>query len=99
MNFLDYDGLIQWREAKKDYQLIDVREVTEHESFNIGGLNIPLSEVLKGTDKLEFSKPIVVYCKRGVRSRIAIQRLEMRFPDAEFYNLNKGIMLIDKDSK
>jgi adenylyltransferase/sulfurtransferase len=99
MKHIEYDGLMKWTEAKKDFQLIDVREETEHSDFNIGGLNIPLSDVLKGTNLLELSKPIVVYCKRGIRSRIAIQRLEMRFPDAEFYNLNKGIVLLEMEEE
>lgn len=94
MKNIDYLGLKNWEKEQKDFQLIDVREISEHEDFNIGGLNIPLSEIVREVTQLELSKPIVMYCKRGIRSQIAIQRLQMRFPKTEFYNLEKGIFYL-----
>ena len=99
MKHIEYPGLLEWRNEKRDFQLIDVREVSEHENFNIGGLNIPLGDVLKGSNELDLSKPIVFYCKRGIRSRIAIQKLEMRKTKGDFYNLNKGIVMMEKNLK
>ena len=96
MKNIDYKGLLNWQKEEKDFQLIDVREISEHEHFNIGGQNIPLSEVVKETNQLELSKPIVMYCKRGIRSQIAIQRLKIKFPETEFYNLDKGIYHLSK---
>lgn len=65
-------------------QLIDVREPDEHEAFNIGGELIPLNEIVKQIDRLSRDKPVVIYCRKGIRSAIAIQRLQERFP---FHNL------------
>lgn len=92
MNQLTYDGLQEWKAENKSFQLIDVREPNEHEAYNIGGQLIPLQSLLKKTDLLDFSQPIVIYCKRGIRSQLAIQRLSIRFPEAQFYNLSQGIM-------
>jgi len=60
--------LKNWQIEQKVFQLIDVREASEHHAFNIGGLLIPLSDILKEKNKLEVDKPIVFYCKRGIRS-------------------------------
>lgn len=96
MKELTYAELKEWEAAKKDFQLIDVRESDEHEAYNIGGQLIPLQLILRKPELLDFSKPIVIYCKRGIRSQLAIQRLAPRFPDADFYNLSQGILPLFK---
>lgn len=70
--------------------LIDVREEDEHESFNIGGLNIPLSEIIQQSAQIPRSGKVVLYCKRGIRSAIAIQRLEEKFGFHNLLNLQGG---------
>ena len=97
MKNINYEQLQDWIKNEKQFQLIDVREADEHASFNIGGTLIPLSKFIKIKD-LDTSKPIIVYCKRGIRSQIAIQRLAIRFPEADFYNLDKGILHLYKIS-
>ncbi len=92
MNHLTFEELQKWKSANKPFQLIDVREPDEHNAYNIGGQLIPLQSIIKQSDLLDFSQPIVFYCKRGIRSQIAIQRLSIRFPEAQFYNLSQGIM-------
>lgn len=91
MKHLTYSELQEWQAANKPFQLIDVREPDEHEMYNIGGQLIPLQSILKKTDLLDFSHPIIIYCQRGIRSQLAIQRLSIRFPNAQFYNLSQGI--------
>lgn len=88
---LTWQELQCWRSEGRIFQLIDVREPDEHEAYNIGGELIPLGEVLQQSDRLELEKPIVVYCKRGIRSQIAIQRLSRRMPQADLYNLQGGL--------
>lgn len=70
--------------------LIDVREEEEHESFNIGGLNIPLGELMQNAATIPKSGNVIIYCKRGIRSAIAIQRLEDRFGYTNLINLQGG---------
>jgi adenylyltransferase/sulfurtransferase len=56
-------------------QLIDVRESWEHEIENIGGQLISLSDLIKSIPLLTVTAPVILYCEKGERSRIAQQRL------------------------
>jgi len=76
--------------SKKDFQLIDTREPYEHENFNIGGILIPLGEITKRSYQVEKQKPVVLYCRKGIRSQIAIQRLQEKFPFKNLINLIGG---------
>ena len=96
MKYIEYEDLLEWQKSNKDFQLVDVRDKHEHEEFNIGGINIPLDEILKGSDLLDHSKPIVFYCKMGIRSRVAVQQLLRKDPGAEVYNLNRGTFRAEK---
>jgi len=83
--------LENWKSQNINFDLVDVREDIEHEHFNIGGQLIPLSDVMRASDEIATDKPVVVYCKRGIRSQIAIQKLEQRFGFKNLYNLQDGI--------
>ena len=72
------------------FQLIDVREAYEHEEFNIGGQLIPLSEIVQQVEKIETDKPVIIYCRKGIRSQVAIQRLQQKFPFTNLINLIGG---------
>lgn len=73
-----------------DIRLIDVREPDEHEEFNIGGQLIPLGEIVQHIEEIEKSKPVILYCRKGIRSQVAIQRLQQKFPFINLYNLIGG---------
>jgi rhodanese-related sulfurtransferase len=70
------DELRSWINAGKDLVLVDVREQWERELFNIGGLHVPMSELAGRLNELPRDKDTVLYCEKGVRSVIIIQRLE-----------------------
>ncbi|MCH9627007.1 MAG: hypothetical protein S4CHLAM2_06410 [Chlamydiales bacterium] len=72
-------------ETLHEYQLVDVRTVEEREAFHIGGMH-PLD-----MDKLDPSKPIVVYCRRGVRSLKVAKQIEKKWPASEVYSLEGGV--------
>ncbi len=76
---------------KEDFQLIDTREDFEHAVFNIGGTLIPLGDITNRINEIEKEKPVVFYCRKGVRSQIAIQRLQQKFPYNNLYNLIGGM--------
>ena len=63
--------------AKKDYVLLDVREDYERSEFNVGGIHIPLGDLMASFDKLAAHKDdeIIVYCRSGKRSAMAAQLL------------------------
>ncbi len=90
MNSITVTALASLIENKSDFQLIDVREPEEHEVFNIGGELIPLGEIAQQIQRIATGKPVVLYCRKGIRSQIAIQRLQEKFPFANLINLIGG---------
>ena len=77
-------------ENKEDLQLVDVREPAEHSEFNIGGELIPLAGIVQQIGKISTDKPVILYCRKGIRSQIAIQRLQEKFPFSNLINLIGG---------
>ncbi len=75
MNEISSKDLRSRLSAGEDIQLVDVREELEHEAYNIGGTLVPLSSLLENGKQIPMDKPVVVYCQKGIRSQIAIQRL------------------------
>ena len=70
-------------QTSNEYCLIDVRSITERNEFNIGGMHIPLERI--------FNKKVVLYCQKGIRSQIAIQRIQIKFGINNFINLEGGL--------
>jgi adenylyltransferase/sulfurtransferase len=77
-------------------QLVDVREPEEHEAFNIGGDLIPLGDIVHQVEKIATDKPVIIYCHHGIRSQIAIQRLQQKFPFHNLVNLIGGTAAWEK---
>jgi len=74
-----------------DFILIDVRESFEREHFNIGGLHIPMQTVFERINEIPKDKNVVLYCQKGIRSMIIIQRLSERFDYQNLINLQGGM--------
>jgi len=91
MRSITAQELLQKINEAEDIQLIDVREQWEHEAFNIGGILIPLGSLIENLDKVCTDKPVVFYCQKGIRSQIAIQRLQQRPGYTNLINLNGGM--------
>jgi rhodanese-related sulfurtransferase len=83
--------------ANSELFLLDVREEYEHTAFNIGGTLLPLGDIMNRKDEIPTDKPVIVYCKKGIRSQIAIQRLEQKFGFNNLINLSGGIEAWSKD--
>jgi len=84
--------LKKWRDAEKDFQLIDVRETYEYDICNLGGELVPLNKILNYQDKIAKDKPVVVQCRSGVRSANAIKVLQNQFGFDNLLNLDGGIL-------
>lgn len=73
------------------YTIIDVREPNEFESGHVAGaLNIPPAQLMQGAPQLnELPKdaPIIVYCRTGSRSNVAMNILS----GLGFTNITNGI--------
>lgn len=78
-------------DSKADFQLIDVRDYFETEIASIGGELIPLDEVMDSMEKINKNKQVIIYCRSGNRSGIAIQMLEQK-GFSNLYNLKGGIL-------
>lgn len=92
MNQITPAELCQKLQSQQPLQLIDVREPHEHETFNIGGVLMPLGEIFDHTAEIRTDIPVIVYCKMGIRSQIAIQRLQQKLGGyGNLYNLKGGL--------
>lgn len=92
MNEITVQELKQKIDNNDDFQLIDVREPFEYEMSNLGGENIPLASVLLESDKIATDKPVIVSCRSGKRSAVAIMQLEQQLGYDNLYNLEGGIL-------
>ncbi len=90
MHQISFEELKIWQSEERDFLLIDVREPFEHEHFNIGGQNIPLAEIASKSKAFSKEKNLVIYCAKGIRSVIAIQKLADKGFE-NLYNLSGGI--------
>lgn len=75
--------------------LVDVREVAEYATGNIGGINIPLSTFATRITEIPRDKRIVVYCRSGARSAQAAQMLAAAGYE-HVVNLAGGISSVEK---
>ena len=87
---------LQTMMKEQDIFLLDVREPDEHAAFNIGGELMPLGDVMNLASTIPTNKPVIVYCKKGIRSQIAIQRLEDKFGLTNLINLQGGMEAWEK---
>ena len=83
--------LKEWRDSGKDFKLIDVREPSEYQTANIGGVLMPMNSLPAHLQDLDPEQDIVVHCKLGGRSGMAVEFLRRNgFPKAR--NLRGGII-------
>ncbi|MCX7122615.1 MAG: rhodanese-like domain-containing protein [Gammaproteobacteria bacterium] len=88
---VDAQMLKGWLE-QNEAVLVDVREPAEHASEKIeGALLLPLAQVCAQALPQHAGKKLVIYCRSGMRSHNACQRLCLEDPSLEVYNLEGGI--------
>ena len=83
MKQLTSSELREWMDTGRDFLLVDVREDWEREAFNIGGVHISMGLLMSHLSDIPKDKDVVLYCEKGIRSVLAIQRLE----SSGFHNL------------
>lgn len=79
MQNITVDELKSILDSGKPIHLIDVREETEHEDFNIGGINFTLRRMQDmAIEEIEHLKneEVICYCRSGQRSTMACLVLE-----------------------
>lgn len=73
------------------FQLIDLRENYEFEDYNIGGINIPMDDVLNNLKLIDFKKPVIFCCTEGLKSKAIINILKRKVENSTLYSLRGGI--------
>lgn len=91
MLHISANELQQKLQDKEDVVLVDVREPWEHDAFNIGGTLISLGTLFENLAMLDKEKTVVMYCQKGIRSQVAIQRLEEKYNYTNLINLSGGV--------
>lgn len=79
------------------FYILDVREVIEFQTFNLGGRNIPLGSLLKNIEAMASleEKELVVICQQGLRSETA-RRILVKQGFKNVRNLAGGILALRK---
>jgi rhodanese-related sulfurtransferase len=77
--------------------LLDVRELIEYHTHNIGGLNIPVGKLTENLGELpwQYNDEIIVICSAGLRSETAKSILEQNGYQ-NVRNLTGGLLAIEK---
>ena len=78
-------------DARESFYLVDVREPEEHQQFNIGGILMPLQDLLKKKSFVfSHNDTVILYCKMGGRSLTAAKYLsDQGFKNV--FSLHSGI--------
>lgn len=92
MQSIDARELKMWLDQGKDFQLIDVRELSEYLEYNINAEHIPMGDILGRIFQISKDKKVVVHCRSGRRSAQVIERLQAEYPYDNLYNLKGGIL-------
>lgn len=78
---------------KHEIQLLDVRERNEQPEINeLADLQIPLNNITAQSSLISRNKKVIVFCRSGARSKLAIQMLEKDFGFTNLYNLEGGVL-------
>lgn len=77
--------------------ILDVREVIEFHTYNIGGNNVPLSYLIANTGNIRYNKSdeIIVICKAGIRSKTA-QAILIQNGFNNVKNLTGGLLAMQR---
>ena len=79
-------------DAGIEFQLIDVREPIEYSVSNLGGLPIPLAMITAEIEQIATDRKVIIHCRSGKRSEMAIRLLQAEGLEADMYNLTGGII-------
>lgn len=79
-------------DENQEFQLIDVREEYEFDAANLNGELIPLATIIDEKEKVRTDIPVIIHCKSGGRSAVAINALESQFGFTNLHNLKGGIL-------
>ena len=89
---VDVSTLKKWLD-NKEAVVVDVREPGEFHSGSIPGANLlPLAMISNDQLPALGGKKLVLHCRSGKRSATACEKLLVRDPELELFNLEGGIL-------
>ncbi|ASK79865.1 hypothetical protein CF386_12580 [Paraphotobacterium marinum] len=90
---ISYQELKEIDLSRENILLVDVRNSSEFEKFNIGGINIPLDELKNEQYHFQEFKKVIFYCQTGMRSYQAVQEIRNNLPNLtnKILSLRDGI--------
>ncbi|KAH8395715.1 hypothetical protein KR222_010268, partial [Zaprionus bogoriensis] len=94
-------SVVEYTESlqSKQHLLLDVRAPAEFEICQLpASINVPLAQILDDSYLQQFGQqlenkelPVVLVCRRGNDSQIAVQHIKNRFPDHSIRDLKGGL--------
>jgi adenylyltransferase/sulfurtransferase len=92
MKEVSVQELKKMMDENQEFQLIDVREEYEFDAANLSGELIPLATIIDNKGKVRTDIPVIIHCKAGGRSAVAVNALESQFGFTNLHNLKGGIL-------
>lgn len=80
-----------WIKQNPNHLIVDVREDYEFQENNLGGINIPLENVIDRIKELPDDKDILFCCKSGKRSAAIAYNISVKHGKTNVYTLEGGI--------
>jgi len=81
----------EYKKQPEDFNLLDVRTQIERDEFHINGIHIPLNELPQRHQEIPQNKNLIIYCKSGIRSKLAIEILQNNNFKKELISLKNGL--------
>ncbi|MFC2132669.1 molybdopterin-synthase adenylyltransferase MoeB [Bacteroidota bacterium] len=78
-------------DKKADIEIIDVRQKSLFENYNIGGKNIEMEKLLFEVDLIPKNKKVVILCEIGEKSLALTEYFQIKKNLDNVYNLKEGI--------
>ncbi|MGO2358731.1 molybdopterin-synthase adenylyltransferase MoeB [Mesonia sp.] len=82
----------EYKERASSYNLLDVRTQFERDELHIESIHIPLDELPERYTEIADNKDLLVFCKSGARSKIAIKILQNDGFKKKLVNLKGGLL-------
>lgn len=91
MQQLHPKDLQAWKTENKPHLLVDIREEYEVAICTLGGVHIPMENVIEQYASLPKENPIVFHCNSGKRSDALVYMIEKKFPGDTVFSLFGGV--------
>lgn len=91
-NFIKEISFQEYQKQSLNFNLLDVRTKLERNEYHMESIHIPLNELPQRLHEVPQNKNVLVFCKSGVRSKLAIEVLKRNGFINELVNLKGGLL-------